>query len=70
MLAEQAMRTLINQRSSGELIRAAADAAATIDIDPPSDIHASARYRRQLANVLTRRALESAFMRAERQQQT
>jgi carbon-monoxide dehydrogenase medium subunit len=64
MLAEQAMKTLMGQRSSGELIRAAADAAATNDIDPPSDIHASAGYRRRLANVLTRRALERAFMRA------
>ena len=55
---------LIGQRPSAELIRAAAEAAATQDIDPSSDIHASARYRRQLANVLTRRALERAFERA------
>ena len=33
------------------------------DIDPTSDIHASAAYRRQLARVLTRRALETAFAR-------
>ena len=64
MLAEQATRTLNGQRPSVECIRAAAEAAATQDIDPPSDIHASARYRRQLANVLTRRALERAFARA------
>ena len=64
MLAEQAMAMLIGQRPSPELIRAAADATATRDIDPPSDIHASARYRRQLANVLTRRLLERAFVRA------
>ena len=31
---------------------------------PTSDIHASARYRRHLAVVLTRRALEQAFSRA------
>lgn len=63
MLAEQAAKTLIGQAPSGESIRAAA-AAATRDIDPPSDIHASSRYRRQLASVLTRRALERAFKRA------
>lgn len=63
-LAEQAARILIGQIPSPELIRSAADAAATRDIDPSSDIHASARYRRQLANVLTRRALERAFQRA------
>ena len=63
-LAEEAAKTLTGQMPSTELIRSAADAAATRDIDPPSDIHASARYRRQLANVLTRRALERAFERA------
>lgn len=64
MLAEHAMQILTGQEPSAESIRAAADAAATRDIDPPSDIHASARYRRQLANVLTRRALQQAFDRA------
>ena len=64
MLAVRAAETLLGQTPSGELIRSAADAAATRDIDPPSDIHASARYRRQLANVLTGRALERAFERA------
>ncbi len=64
MLADQASRSLVGQLPSAECIRAAADTAATRDIEPPSDIHASARYRRQLANVLTRRALERAFSRA------
>jgi len=64
MLARQAAEALIGQRPSAGSIRAAADAAATRDIDPPGDIHASARYRRQLASVLTRRALERAFERA------
>ena len=64
MLAEQAAKSLAGERPSAESIRAAADAAATRDIDPSSDIHASARYRRQLANVLTRRVLERAFERA------
>jgi aerobic carbon-monoxide dehydrogenase medium subunit len=64
MLAEHARKALQGQAPSAESIRAAADAAATRDIDPSSDIHASARYRRQLANVLTRRVLERAFERA------
>jgi len=64
MLARHAAEALIGQRPSAGSIRAAADAAATRDIDPPGDIHASARYRRQLASVLTRRALERAFERA------
>ena len=64
MLARQAAEALIGRSPSAGSIRAAADAAATRDIDPPGDIHASARYRRQLASVLTRRALERAFERA------
>jgi len=62
--AARAAQVLDGQMPSAESIRAAADAAATQDIDPPGDIHASSRYRRQLAAVLTRRVLERAFARA------
>jgi carbon-monoxide dehydrogenase medium subunit len=65
MLAERAAAVLVGHRPSPELIRSAADAAAAHDIDPSSDIHASARYRRHLAAVLTRRALTRAFERAQ-----
>jgi carbon-monoxide dehydrogenase medium subunit len=61
LLAMHAARALIGHRPSREAIRAAADAAAHLDIDPPSDMHASSRYRRQLVNVLTRRTLEEAL---------
>ncbi len=44
-------------------VQAAAEAVQR-DIDPPSDIHASSAYRRQLASVLTRRALAAAIGRA------
>jgi CO/xanthine dehydrogenase FAD-binding subunit len=64
MLAENATKTLAGQVPSVDAIRAAADAVATHDVDPPGDIHASARYRRHLASVLTRRVLERAFARA------
>jgi carbon-monoxide dehydrogenase medium subunit len=47
-----------------EAINASADVAASEDIDPGSDIHATAEFRRHLANVLARRALEQAFQRA------
>ena len=56
-------------RPDADVIRAAADAVQG-DIDPPSDIHASAAFRRQLARVLTGRALERAFDRARAHQST
>lgn len=68
VLAVEAVKTLVGQKRSDELLRAAADAAAKRDVDPPSDIHASAEYRRRLVEVLTRRTLARAFERAEIQQ--
>jgi len=64
VLATEAGKVLAGQSPSEELLRAAGDAAATRDVDPPSDIHASSAYRRQLVAVLTRRALARAFERA------
>ena len=61
LLATHAAHILIGQAPSPGHIRAAAEASAASDIDPPSDIHASARYRRRLAAVLVRRVLERAF---------
>ena len=61
VLAEHARRALVGERPTADTIRGAADAAAAHDIDPPGDIHASSAYRRHLAAVLMRRALERAF---------
>jgi carbon-monoxide dehydrogenase medium subunit len=65
VLAQRAAETLQSQVSNPALIRAAAETAATADIDPGSDIHASAAYRRHLAKVMTERALQRAFERAK-----
>jgi carbon-monoxide dehydrogenase medium subunit len=64
MLAHHAAQALIGQASTAEAIRAAAQAAARDDVDPSSDIHASAGYRRHLVEVLAVRALTQAFQRA------
>jgi len=64
VVAQQAAALMRDQQPSPELILAAAEAAGTNDVDPSSDIHASALYRRQLVKVLTKRALESALERA------
>jgi len=60
--AGAAERALAGGAGDAAAIRAAAQAVQQ-DIDPPSDIHASAAYRRQLATVLTGRALTTAFER-------
>jgi CO/xanthine dehydrogenase FAD-binding subunit len=62
--AHQGASLLIGERPAPDLIAAAADAVATADIEPGSDIHATAAYRRHLARVLTRRVLTEAFDRA------
>jgi carbon-monoxide dehydrogenase medium subunit len=64
--AHQAAEMLTGQIPSPEVIRAAAETAAKADVDPGSDIHASAEYRRHLVQVLARRALEEAVERAKR----
>ena len=63
--AHEAARLLVGQDPTPEAIRAAAEAAATRDIDPAGDIHASAAYRRHLARVLTADVLTKAFARAK-----
>ncbi len=63
--APEAAKLLIGNEISSDLITAAAEKAAADEIDPGSDIHATADFRRHLANVLTRRALEEAVQRAK-----
>jgi aerobic carbon-monoxide dehydrogenase medium subunit len=56
-------RQLVGAKPDADAVRAAAE-AVDAEIDPGSDIHASAEFRRHLAKVLTRRALEAAAARA------
>jgi carbon-monoxide dehydrogenase medium subunit len=64
--ALKAAELLKGQKPTAEAIQAAAEKAAMADIDPAGDIHATAEFRRHLANVLSRRALQAAFERAEK----
>jgi carbon-monoxide dehydrogenase medium subunit len=63
--AVQARQMLEGQVLTYETLKEAADTAAQKDIDPGSDIHASADFRRHLAGVLSLRALQKAFERAQ-----
>ncbi|MGD8902146.1 MAG: xanthine dehydrogenase family protein subunit M, partial [Anaerolineae bacterium] len=62
--ALHAAAVLQGQEATAEAILEAAQTAGDVDIDPNSDINASAEYRRHLVKVLGRRALTEAFERA------
>ena len=54
---------LIGKKATPELFNKAAGEIAA-SIDPSSDIHGSAAYRKSLASVLARRALNEALQKA------
>lgn len=62
--AVQAASVLVGEQPTTEVIRAAADTAATLDIDPVGDIHAGPEFRRHLARVIAERVLIRAGERA------
>lgn len=55
-----ATQSLVGEKVSDEVLRAAARQAASEEIDPTNDIHATAAYRRHLAEVIGFRALRQA----------
>lgn len=59
----EAERALVGRAADAGAFREAAGIASQ-RVDPPSDFHATAAYRRDLVNVLTRRALAQASARA------
>ena len=63
--AHQAAGVLQGREPTTEAIGEAAMIAGEADVDPNSDINASAEYRRHLVKVLGRRALAEAFERAK-----
>lgn len=62
--AHQAAGVLRGQAPTEEAIWEASEIAAQADVDPGSDINATAEYRRHLVGVLGRRALTEAVERA------
>ena len=62
--AFEAAAVLKGQEPTQEAILEAAQTAGDVDVDPNSDINASAEYRRHLVKVLGKRALTEAFERA------
>jgi carbon-monoxide dehydrogenase medium subunit len=62
----QAAGLLAGEKLTPEVIAAAADKAAIDEMNPGSDVHASAAFKRHLARVLTKRAVAKAAERAVR----
>lgn len=62
--AREAEDILIGQSYSTELLKEAAEKVNEV-VDPESDVHVTAEYRREVSSVLTLRALEDAFRRAK-----
>ena len=66
ILSQKAGEILNGSKPTKEAIEEVADAAITGEIDPATDLHASADYRRSITRVLIVRSLTEAFERAKR----
>ena len=64
MRARRAEQRLVGQQCEAPLFEHAGQTASAEIEEPLSDVHASAEYRRDLARVLTRRALAEAVAKA------
>ncbi|WP_409305602.1 FAD binding domain-containing protein [Peribacillus sp. SCS-155] len=63
LLVEEANQIMTGEKLSDSLLNKVVEIVAAT-VDPESDLHASADYRRHLATVLTKRTLQSAYTRA------
>ena len=64
VLAQGGMKMLVGEAITDDLVDTVAEQVANHDIDPTGDIHASVNFRRNLAKVLTKRALVEASQRS------
>jgi carbon-monoxide dehydrogenase medium subunit len=61
----EAEKRLIGKVINDQLLIEAGEAASA-ESDPPSDVHASAEYRREMVKVFVRRAASRALEKAKR----
>jgi CO/xanthine dehydrogenase FAD-binding subunit len=64
ILSNEAVRILVGNKPSQAAFQEVAEAVVKSEIDPGSDVHATADYRRHLTRVLVVRSLTEAFERA------
>ncbi|MEM7334861.1 MAG: xanthine dehydrogenase family protein subunit M [Chloroflexota bacterium] len=65
MVADEGAKLLIGQFLDEAVVGTAVHTAIQNEIDPTSDVHATAKYKRHLAGVLAKRALNQAIKRAQ-----
>jgi carbon-monoxide dehydrogenase medium subunit len=65
MVAYQAAAMLVGEKLSPDLLDEVAHRAAQDEIDPVDDVHGTAVYKRHLAYILGKRALQKAVTRAQ-----
>ena len=63
-LSHAAPRILVGQKPTAEIIQEVARTVSKSEIDPGTDLHATADYRRHLVEILVVRSLTEAFSRA------
>lgn len=64
--AEEAMKILLGNTPTDELIRDAVEATVANELDPGPDIHASAEYRQHLARTLGFNSIKEAVARSKK----
>lgn len=65
ILSKAASQLLVGNAPDAAVIAQVAERVARDEVDPGSDLHGTGEYRRQLVNVLVKRALTEAFERAK-----
>lgn len=66
ILSQKAVEILVGQKPTEEALKAVAEACATSEIDPATDLHATADYRRTLIRALVVRSLNQSIARAKK----
>jgi len=66
ILSQKAIEILVGEIPTPDALKAVAEACATSEIDPATDIHATADYRRTLVRALVARSLTESIKRAKK----
>lgn len=65
ILSQKAVEIMVGVKPTADVLKAVSEAVATSEIDPATDLHATADYRRTLIRVLVTRSLAESIARAK-----